>query len=187
MRKTYKFSLMMTTIMAVLFAMACDGGKIDEANKFVDAGNQKVAEAGQLIAKVSKMDIDILETKYEDFAEFKKSKELEAKQIVKDYEKCAELFKGAAKDFGDASKVNLDAKVKTYFEAKSNEFEKSAESFNLAKQGAQSLLNSKNEEEHIKKLNESNEKSELLKKENDALTEKAKKLEAEAKEFIKPQ
>ncbi len=187
MRKIHKLALLMAIIMALAFAMACDGGKTDEANKFVDAGNKKVTEANQLIPKVSKMDIEIMETKYENFDEFKKSKESEAKQVVKDYEKCAELFKGAAKDFGDASKINLDAKIKSYFEAKSKEFEKSAESLSVSKEGVQSLISSKDEEEFTKKLKESNDKSELLKKESDALTEKTKKLEAEAKDLIKTQ
>lgn len=165
------------------FALACE--QIDEANKFIGESNKKVTEAQSLLDKATKDSDTLLSGDIDDLKDWKARNEAKTKDILATYDKSAELFKAASKDYDDAAKLKLSDKLKAYIDLKSKQMSKTSEYIAAQKGGIQAILNADGPEAMEKQMNDFKTKVDGLSKEVIDMSEKVKKFEEENKDIIK--
>ena len=179
MKRYTKLNIILMAILAVaMFASGCDDKQVAEANKLVDSANKKMNDAKPLMTKASET-FSKISDKVQDFDEGKKAHEAELKELLTSYDKILELYKGAAADFGGASKLNSDATFKAYYDMSQKDMENSAALVSQNKVLVQAFIDAKTAEDYSKKLDEIKAKNDDLKKEGDDIAAKLKKLEAD--------
>lgn len=181
MNKYTKTNLILLAVLAIaVFTAGCDDPKVIEANKLVDSANAKVNEAKPLVTKTANTFEKILDG-LDDFPASKKAQETEHKELLANYDKIAELYKGAIADFGQAAKLSSDETFKAYYEMSVKDLENTAALGNQNRLLTQAYFDSKTTDEFAGKIAEIKTKNDSLTKEGDEITAKLKTLEEAVK------
>ncbi len=185
MNLRYKISILVIMIIVAAFATACDNAKIEEANNLVTAANKKSTEAKDLFTKTDALGDKLFKLDSDDFKDYKSKNEATAKDLIQQYDKIAELFGSAAKDFTEAAKAQPDAKFKDYYDTTSAQLVKLAEMTTVTKEMPQAFLDSSDFAGVGIKVTETNKKIDVIQKQVKEMQDKIDKLEAELKDKIK--
>ncbi len=186
---TNKFNATIIIIAALFIVIGCSGADQQaEANKVVDTANKKLDEAKDLYSKTETRNTTLFSANIQtvpQFIYYKTKVAGEAKSIVADYEKVAEMLKDVAKQYDDISRMNVNEKYKEYAKIKSNEFVTRAEAVAVRKGNAQGLAEIDDPRILMQKFKENNDKSDKLFKDAEETASKAKKIEDDNKEIFK--
>lgn len=192
MKNHNKLNAVLILMFAVAISLACSGNstsmQTDEANKIVDAANKKLDEAKDLYGKTEARNTALFSVNVQTVGQlqsYKANKSSEAKSIVSDYEKAAEMLKEVSRQYDDISRMNLSEKYKDYAKLKSDEFAKRAEAVAIRKGNAQAFMEIDDYKTMTSKFNENNAKSDRLFKDAEDMGERAKKMEEENKDLFK--
>ncbi len=190
MKNQNKLNVIFILIISIALGLACSGSEDQtvEANKVVDLANQKLEEAKDLYAKTELRNANLFSANVQTVQQlqaYKASKSNEAKSIVGDYEKVAEMLKDVSKQYDDISRMNLNEKYKDYAKLKSDEFAKRTEAVTIRKGNAQAFMDIDDPRTMTGKFDENNSKSDRLFKDAEDMGERAKKMEEENKDLFK--
>lgn len=190
MKKQNKLNVIFTILIAIAIGLGCSNSNDQqaEANKIVDAANKKLDDAKDLYGKTETRNTALFSANIQtipQLAFYKSKMEGEAKSIVADYERVAEMLKEVAKQYDDVSRMNLGEKYKEYAKLKSDEFAKRAEAVNIRKGNAQAFMEIDYPKTMMAKFDENNTKSDKLFKDAEDIGAKAKKIENDNQEIFK--
>jgi len=189
MKKQNKLNAIFTILLAIAIGLACSGGNQQaEANKIVDEANKKLDEAKELYIKTETRNTQLFNANVQTVQQlqsYKAKTDGEAKSIVADYEKIAEMLKEVSKQYDDVSRMELNDKYKEYAKLKSNEFAKRAEAVGIRKGNSQAFMEIDDPKMMMMKFEENNAKSDKLFKDAEDMGVKAKKMEEENKDLFK--
>ncbi|CAN5216782.1 hypothetical protein BH10ACI1_BH10ACI1_34320 [soil metagenome] len=189
MKKQNKLNAIFIILVAIALGLACSSSnQIEEANKTVDQANKKLDEAKELYTKTESRNKELFSVNIQNDRQlqaYKFLKNNEAKSIVADYERTAEMLKDISKQYDDVSRMNLNEKYKEYAKLKSEEFVKRAEAVNIRKGNAQAFAEIDDPKTMTAKFEENNTKSDKLFKDAEDIAAKAKKIEDENKDVFK--
>jgi predicted phage tail protein len=179
----------MILLAAFAFVLGCSGGDQQaEVNKIVDQANKKLDDAKDLFSKTEERNTALFNTKIQTVPQLHAYKEKmsgEAKSIVADYEKAADMLKDVSKQYDDISRMNVNDKYKEYAKLKSDAFAKRAEAIGVRKGNAQAFMEIADPKTMVSKFNENNTKAEKLFKDAADIAAKAQKIEDDNKEIFK--
>jgi predicted phage tail protein len=189
MNKQNKMNAIFILLVAVAIGLACSSGsQVEEANKIVDQANKKLEEAKDLYGKTETRNTNLFSANVQTVQQlqyYKANKSEEAKSIVSDYEKVADMLKDVSKQYDDVSRLNVGDKYKDYAKLKSDEFAKRAEAVNIRKGNAQAFAEIDDPKTMLTKFDDNNAKSDRLFKDAEDMGAKAKKIEEENKDLFK--
>lgn len=190
MKTTNKLNILIVLIITVFIALACSGSSNQqaEANKIVAEANKKLEEARSLMVKTDARNKALFGADIQTNSQlqaYQQKMGSEAKEIISDYEKVAEVLKDISKKYDDVSRMNVSEKYKEYTKIKSEEFALRSDAVATAKGNAQAFTDIDDPKTMLSKFKENNEKSAKLFKDADELGAKAKKIEDENKDIFK--
>ena len=189
MKKQNKLNAILLILVAITIGLACNSSDQQaEANKMVDQSNKKLDEAKDLYTKTETRNTALFSANIQTVQQlqsYKANKSGEAKSIVSDYEKVAEMLKEVSKLYDDVSRMNLNEKYKEYAKIKSEEFAKRSDAVNIRKGNAQAFMEIDDPKTMTSKFEENNAKSDKLFKDAEDNGAKAKKIEEENKEIFR--
>jgi hypothetical protein len=170
--------------------LACSGttSQIADANKIVDEANKKLDDAKDLFAKTETRNTNLFSANIQTVSQlqsYKGKMSGEAKSIVSDYEKVADMLKDVSKQYDDVSRMNVSDKYKDYAKLKSDEFAKRAEAVGIRKGNAQAFAEIDDPRTMTAKFDENNSKADRLFKDAEDMGAKAKKMEEENKDLFR--
>lgn len=187
MKTQNKFNAILITVIALALCLACSSDQQADANKLVDQANKKLEEVKALYVKVEERNTALFSAKLQTVGQlqaYKKSKSDEAKSIAADFEKAGQMLKEIAKQYDDASRMNVKDKYKEYAKLRSDEYVKRAEAVEVKKGNAQAFMEIDDFKTMVAKFDENNAKSDKLFAEAEEIAAKAKKIEDENKEIF---
>jgi uncharacterized protein YdcH (DUF465 family) len=181
----YKFIL---TAFLIGAAMNCGGNNQQtEANRLVTEANRLSGETNNLIEKTEARNQKLFDADVqtvEELAAYKIKMKSEAQGIIENYAKGVKMLEEIAGKFDQAEQLDVRDIYKEYAAAKSEEFAKRAEAFNVRKGNAQAFIEIDSPKQMTDKFDENNSRFEKLIKEADELNETAKRIEIENRDFF---
>lgn len=164
-----------------LFASCGGSSQIEEANRLVSAANENIVEANELVKKAERKNKKLFAVSIqtdEELKNYKRQMSAEAKAIIEDFEKAADLAEIASHQFAEAGNLNVPEDFRKYLETKSHEFAKRAEAVETRKENARAFLEY-DDATMVKKFEENNEQAEKLMREAEELEDKAEEIQKE--------
>ena len=171
---------LLALLILFIFAVSC---ATRQANKLIEEGNAAVEEGKKLYEQASAKESEMAQS-LEGFPENRDQLKSKARELIDLLDKgIAKLQVGAAK-FDEASKTNIDAKLKEYLSLKSQEFAKHAEHLEVEKEIPQAVMDTSiTDMEGLKaKSTSAQERLEKLQQEWIDLASKAEKIKQENKD-----
>jgi hypothetical protein len=187
-----KLNALLIIVLALGLGLACSSAAAEqqtaEANRVVDLTNKKLDDAKDLYSKTETRNTNLFSVNIQTLPQlqfYKAHKSDEAKSIVADYERTAEMLKDISRQYDDVSRMNVNEKYKEYAKLKSDEFAKRSEAVNVRKGNAQAFNEIDDPRTMTAKFDENNTKSDKLFRDAEDIATKAKKMEDENKEIFK--
>jgi hypothetical protein len=179
-RQTYRS--VMAALLFLGVVLAC--GKTDEtekANKLVTEGNAAITEGKKHASDADDKKNKMLQTNVSQLGEARTL----ANEAIREYDQAVAKAKEAAGKFDEASKLQINEKLKDYLSLKAKEYNKRAELIEALKAVPQALIDSQNRQSFISRANEATQKAERISKEADDLESQADKVQNDNPTIIK--
>lgn len=173
---------------ALTSSSSCGGNNQQpEANRLGGEATNLLGETNNLIDRAEARNRKLFDADVqtvEELAAYKIKMKSEAQGIIENYAKVSKMLEEIAGKFDQAAQLNVREIYKEYAAAKSEEFAKRAEAFNVRKGNAQAFIEIDSPKQMTDKFDENNSRFEKLIKEADELGEAAKQIENENRDFF---